>query len=80
MVIKIPPVLVFPCKHHIVSGKIMSADLTKLNSTETLQEGSLTIGTSGGMITVDDANVIVTDIECSNGVIHIVDTVMLPPA
>jgi uncharacterized surface protein with fasciclin (FAS1) repeats len=65
--------------YHIVRGKIMSADLAKLNSTETLQGASLSIGTSGGMITVDDANVIVTDIECSNGVIHIVDTVMLPP-
>jgi uncharacterized surface protein with fasciclin (FAS1) repeats len=65
--------------YHVVSGKVMAADLEKLTSIETLQGGSLSISVSNGIITVDGANVIITDIQCSNGVIHVVDTVMLPP-
>jgi uncharacterized surface protein with fasciclin (FAS1) repeats len=64
----------------MVSGKVMAADLGNLTSAETLQGGSLQISVSDGIITVDGATVIITDIECSNGVIHVVDTVMLPPA
>jgi uncharacterized surface protein with fasciclin (FAS1) repeats len=66
--------------YHIISGNVMAADLEKLTSVETLQGGSLPISVSNGIITVDGATVIITDIECSNGVIHVVDTVMLPPA
>jgi transforming growth factor-beta-induced protein len=67
--------------YHVVNGKVMAADLGKLTSVETLQGGTLPISVSNGVITtIDGANVIVTDIECSNGVIHVVDTVMLPPA
>lgn len=66
--------------YHVVSGNLMAADLEKLTSVETLQAGSLPISVSNGTITVDGATVIITDIECSNGVIHMVDTVMLPPA
>ena len=66
--------------YHVVNGKVMAADLGKLTSVETLQGGNLPVSVSNGVITIDGANVIVTDIECSNGVIHVVDTVMLPPA
>jgi uncharacterized surface protein with fasciclin (FAS1) repeats len=66
--------------YHVVQGKLTAADLTKLTSVDTLQGGSLPFSNSNGVITADGANVIVTDIECSNGVIHAVDTVMLPPA
>jgi uncharacterized surface protein with fasciclin (FAS1) repeats len=67
--------------YHVVQGKVMSADLKKLTSVETLQGGPLPISVSNDAVTtVDGANVIITDIECSNGVIHVVDTVMLPPA
>ena len=65
---------------HVVSGKVMSADLAKLTSVETLLGGTLRISVSGSTINVDDAKVIATDIKCSNGVIHVVDSVMLPPA
>lgn len=43
-----------------------------------MQGSSITIATSGGKVTVDKANVIKTDIECSNGVIHVIDSVILP--
>jgi uncharacterized surface protein with fasciclin (FAS1) repeats len=66
--------------YHVVSEKLMAVDLEKLTSTETLQGGALTISVSNGTLRVDGATVIITDIECSNGVIHGVDTVMLPPA
>lgn len=66
--------------YHVVGGKVTAADLKKRTSIETLQGGNLTISASSGGITVEGANVIVTDIECTNGVIHGVDTVMLPPA
>ena len=66
--------------YHVVPGKVMAADLKKLTSVETLQGGSLPVSVSNGVITVDGANVIITDIECTNGVIHVVDTVMLPQA
>jgi uncharacterized surface protein with fasciclin (FAS1) repeats/DNA-directed RNA polymerase subunit RPC12/RpoP len=64
---------------HVVSGKVISADLGKLTSIETLQGGSLPISVSVSTINVDGARVIAPDIMCSNGVIHVVDTVMLPP-
>jgi transforming growth factor-beta-induced protein len=66
--------------YHVVNEKLMSVDLEKLTSTETLQGGALIISVSNGTVRVDGATVIITDIECSNGVIHGVDTVMLPPA
>jgi len=66
--------------YHVVSGKVTAVDLEKLTSIETLQGGTLSISVSNGIITVDGANVILTNMQCSNGVIHVVDTVMLPPA
>jgi uncharacterized surface protein with fasciclin (FAS1) repeats len=65
--------------YHMVSEKLMAADLEKITSSETLQGGSLPISVSNGTLLVDGATVIITDVECSNGVIHGVDTVMLPP-
>jgi transforming growth factor-beta-induced protein len=66
--------------YHVVNEKLMAVDLGKLTSAETLQGGSLPISVSNGTLRVDGATVIITDIKCSNGVIHGVDTVMLPPA
>jgi transforming growth factor-beta-induced protein len=66
--------------YHVVPGKVTAADLGKLTSVETLQGGALPISVSNGIMMAGGANVLITDIECSNGVIHVVDTVMLPPA
>ncbi len=65
--------------YHVVNRKLMAADVMRLGSINTLQGQSLLIGVSNGMITVNGgAKVITTDIVCSNGVIHVIDTVLAP--
>lgn len=63
--------------YHVVSGKYMAADVVALSSLTTLQGGDLVIDTTDG-VKIDGANVVQTDIECSNGVIHVIDAVMIP--
>lgn len=63
--------------YHVVSGKVMAKDVMKMKSAKTLQGGSLTIDTSDG-VKVDGAKVIQADIEASNGVCHIIDSVLMP--
>ena len=63
--------------YHVVPGKVMAADVTKLTSAKTVQGQSIKIDTTAG-VKVDGANVIKTDIACSNGVIHVIDSVILP--
>ena len=63
--------------YHVVPGKVMSGDLTNGMMAETAQGGELTIMTEGG-VTVNGANVTTADIEASNGVIHVIDAVILP--
>lgn len=63
--------------YHVVPGKVMAADVVNLGSATTVQGGSLRIATADG-VTVEGASVIETDIEASNGVIHVIDTVLMP--
>ena len=63
--------------YHVVAGKVMSGDLSNGMEAETVQGGSVTIMTEGG-VTVNDAKVVSADIEASNGVIHVIDAVILP--
>jgi uncharacterized surface protein with fasciclin (FAS1) repeats len=63
--------------YHVVAGKVMAADVVKLTSAKTVQGQSITISTAGG-VKVDGANVVKTDIACTNGVIHVIDSVILP--
>lgn len=63
--------------YHVVSGKVMAADVTKLQSAKSLFGQDIAIE-SGGGVRVAGANVVTADIEASNGVIHVVDTVMMP--
>ncbi len=65
--------------YHVVAGKVMAADVVQLSEATTVGGNVLSIDTTDG-VKVDGANVIVTDIECSNGVIHVIDAVMIPPA
>ena len=67
-------------KYHVVSGKVMAADVVKLTEAETLLGKKVAIKVDGGKVMVNDANVTATDIEASNGVIHVIDKVILPPA
>jgi len=64
--------------YHVVSGKVMAADVVNLSHAKTVNGKSLSIKTYGNTVKVDNANVIKTDIKCSNGVIHVIDTVLLP--
>lgn len=65
--------------YHVVPGKVMASEVSNLSSAETVQGQEITISTSEG-VKVDNANVIATDIETSNGVIHVIDTVIMPKA
>ena len=63
--------------YHVVPGKVMSGDLSDGMTAATAQGGEVTIGTMDG-VTVNGANVVTADIEASNGVIHVIDAVILP--
>ncbi len=66
--------------YHVVAGKVMSTDLSDGMTADTLQGSpvTFTISESGAM--VNDANIVAADIEVANGVIHVIDKVILPPA
>lgn len=64
--------------YHVVLGKVMAKDVVKLHEAKTVNGKELKIMTEGGKVMVDNANVVKTDIACSNGVIHVVDSVILP--
>jgi uncharacterized surface protein with fasciclin (FAS1) repeats len=65
--------------YHVVPGKVMAADVVRLDSAKTVQGKSINIATKDGKVTINGANVLKTDIVCGNGVIHVIDTVILPP-
>ena len=69
--------LVAVLTYHVVAGKVMAADVVKLTSAKTVEGQDVKISTMGG-VKVNDANVIKTDIVASNGVIHVIDKVILP--
>jgi uncharacterized surface protein with fasciclin (FAS1) repeats len=64
--------------YHVVAGKVMAADAAKLTSAKTVSGDSLTIAATGGTVSVDRAHVTKADIAASNGVIHVIDAVVLP--
>lgn len=63
--------------YHVVSGKVMASDVASLTSADTIQGSSIAIDTTAG-VTINNAKVVKTDIEASNGVIHVIDTVLVP--
>ncbi len=73
--------LVSILKYHVVSGKVVAADVVKLNSAKTVEGGSVTIKIKDGSVFLNgNSKVVQTDIAASNGVIHVIDTVLMPPA
>ena len=64
--------------YHVVSGNVMASDVVKLSSAKTVNGQEVTIMVKDGKVMVDNATVIKTDIKCSNGVIHVIDTVIIP--
>jgi uncharacterized surface protein with fasciclin (FAS1) repeats len=65
--------------YHVVSGKVMAADVTKLTSAKTVNGQEVKIDAASG-VKINDATVTTADVETSNGVIHIIDTVLMPSA
>ncbi len=65
--------------YHVVEGKVMAADVGGLTEAKAVSGATIPVDTSSG-VKVAGATVVTTDIEASNGVIHVVDTVMLPPS
>jgi uncharacterized surface protein with fasciclin (FAS1) repeats len=64
--------------YHVVSGNVMAKDVVKLKSAKTAQGSEVKITVAGGKVKVDGANVVKTDIAATNGVIHVIDSVILP--
>ncbi len=64
--------------YHVVSGRVMAADVVKMTSAKTVQGSEITIKVEGETVMVDGAKVVKTDIATSNGVIHVIDTVVMP--
>jgi len=64
--------------YHVVAGRVMSKDVVKLDSAKTVEGGSIAIKTMNGAVMVNSAHVTQADIQASNGVIHVIDTVLLP--
>jgi uncharacterized surface protein with fasciclin (FAS1) repeats len=64
--------------YHVVPGKVMAADVVKVTQATTVQGGAIKVSAAGGKVMVDNATVVKTDIAASNGVIHVIDSVILP--
>ncbi len=66
--------------YHVVAGKVTAADVVELDSAETLQGSEIKISVEDGSVKINDATVVKADIMTSNGVIHVIDTVIMPPS
>ena len=64
--------------HHVVAGNVMAADVVKLTTASTVAGKSVEVAVKEGRVKIDDATVVTADVQCTNGVIHIVDSVILP--
>ncbi len=63
--------------YHVVAGEVMASEIAELTNAKTVQGQSVAISVNGG-VKVDGANVVTADIKCDNGVIHVIDAVILP--
>ncbi len=64
--------------YHVVPGSVTAKDVVKLKTAKTVNGQELTVKATPGSVMVDDADVVKTDIMCTNGVIHVIDSVVLP--
>ena len=65
--------------YHVVPGKVMAADVVGLDEAKSVQGAMIDVEVEGNAVKVNDANVTATDIGASNGVIHVIDEVIMPP-
>ncbi|RMH51375.1 MAG: fasciclin domain-containing protein [Bacteroidetes bacterium] len=66
--------------YHVAEGKVMAAQVTGMDEVPTLQGGTLSVQVEDGTVMIGSATVVQADVEASNGVIHVIDTVLLPPS
>jgi uncharacterized surface protein with fasciclin (FAS1) repeats len=66
--------------YHVVPGSVMAADVVGLSEATTVNGAEIEIAVDGGTVSINDAKVVATDIAASNGIIHVIDTVILPPS
>lgn len=66
--------------YHVVSGKVNAASVVKLTSAKTVQGDSVAVSVKDGTVSIDGATVVKADVEASNGIIHVIDQVILPTA
>lgn len=66
--------------YHVVPGKVMAKDVVKLSKAKTVEGADVAVRVMDGKVMVNGAHVVKTDIETSNGVIHVIDAVIMPPA
>jgi uncharacterized surface protein with fasciclin (FAS1) repeats len=64
--------------YHVVSGKVMAKDVMTMKEAKTVNGETITISMEADTVMIDNAKVVTADIECSNGIIHVIDTVILP--
>ena len=64
--------------YHVVSGKVMASDVVKLKSAKTLEGEDVKIKINDGNVMINNSKVTTADVEASNGVIHVIDTVLIP--
>jgi uncharacterized surface protein with fasciclin (FAS1) repeats len=76
--LKNKPLLQGVLKYHVVSGRALAADVVKQSAWATLNGQRIDVKAADGKVTIDNATVTATDIKCSNGVIHVIDTVIMP--
>ena len=66
--------------YHVVAGRVGSSEVTKMTSAKAVSGGSVRIAVKGSDVMVNDARVVTPDVAASNGVIHVIDSVLMPPA
>jgi uncharacterized surface protein with fasciclin (FAS1) repeats len=64
--------------YHVVPGRVTSSDVVKLSTAKAVSGDAIDIKASGGTVMVDGAHVVKTDVQASNGIIHVIDTVIMP--
>ncbi|MEM6361615.1 MAG: fasciclin domain-containing protein [Bacteroidota bacterium] len=72
--------LVAILKYHVVSGKIMSTDLSNGQKATTVQGEKIKVAIKSGGVKIENANVVAADVKAKNGVVHVIDAVILPPS
>lgn len=65
--------------YHVVAGKVGSSEVTRMTSAKAVSGDAVTIAAKGGSVMINNARVVTADVAASNGVIHVIDTVLMPP-